>query len=218
MSADERDLPRLLLLTDRSQLRLGRGLVRTVRECAEVGLTHVVVREHDLVPDARSALVRALADVPGLDVITSRIPDPVAVGIHLPADPAGSAVSTWSATRCTAGEAARTPRYRWRGRSCHSAEEVRRAAADGADYVTFSPFAKSASKPGHGPPVDPEAFSGGVERVHGVGIPVFALGGITVDNAASARAVGAHGVAVMGEVMRSVDPAETTARLLAAIG
>ncbi len=53
--------PRLMLLTDRAQLSLGRGLVTTVRECVDAGLTWVVVREHDLGPAARVEEVRAAA-------------------------------------------------------------------------------------------------------------------------------------------------------------
>ena len=76
---------RLLLLTDRSQLRLGRGLLRTVRECTDAGLEAVVVREHDLPAAARSALVEALVAVDGLTVISSRIADHAAHGVHLAA-------------------------------------------------------------------------------------------------------------------------------------
>lgn len=226
-------LPRLLLLTDRAQLRLGRGLVATVRECADAGLSHVVVRELDLAPGARSALVRTLAGVPGLTVISSRIPDRHAHGLHLPsvaapatpapvvpAAPAAPArqrpcnAVSWTDNRPSDPSCrSTTPRYMpegqgqgW-GRSCHSTEEVRRAAEAGADYVTLSPFAATPSKPGYGPPLAREDFAVGA-------VPVFALGGITVANAASAREAGAHGVAVMGEVMRSADPAGTVARLL----
>lgn len=43
---------------------------------------------------------------------------------------------------------------------------------------------------------------------------MLALGGITVANAAAARNAGAHGVAVMGAVMRAPDPAAVVAALL----
>lgn len=214
-------LPRLLVLTDRSQLRLGRGLVRTIAECVEAGLTHVVVREHDLAAATRSALVAALVAVPGLTVISSRIPDPAAHGLHLPSPPdhppSASNAGLWSPkSPSDPSSATITPRYMREGgvvvvgRSCHSADDVRRAADAGADYVTLSPFAATPSKPGHGPALEPEAYAGHDVRV-------FALAGITTENAARARESGAHGVAVMGEVMRSADPAETVARLLAAI-
>jgi len=78
-------LPLLLLLTDRCQLPPGRGLVETVEACVDAGLSAVVVREHDLDPDARTSLVADLARLPGLTVISSRIVDPAAHGLHLAA-------------------------------------------------------------------------------------------------------------------------------------
>lgn len=181
-------IPRLVLLTDRSQLRLGRGLVRTVRECADAGLSAVVVREHDLEAPARHALLRALTSVPGLTVISSRIPDEAAHGLHL------------------AAHQAPPPEGRW-GRSCHSRADVARAADQGASWATLSPYAATASKPGHGP-----ALPAGALGHHA--IPVLALGGVDEHNAAAAVAAGAHGVAVMGAVMRAPDPAGVVASLL----
>ena len=184
-------IPRLVVLTDRSQLRLGRALVRTIGECAAAGLGTVVVREHDLSPQARAALVAELALIPGLTVLSSRIPDPSAHGLHLSADQAPPPEGAW-------------------GRSCHGRDDVRRAAALGASWVTLSPYGASPSKPGHGPALPPGDFAG-----HPV--PVLALGGIDVDNAADAVAAGAHGVAVMGAVMRAADPAAVVADLLAVV-
>ncbi|WP_248580673.1 thiamine phosphate synthase [Nocardioides sp. InS609-2] len=182
------DLPRLLVLTDRAQLRLGRALVRTVRECVGAGLEAVVVREHDLDPVARHALVAELATVPGLLVVSSRIPDPAADLVHLAAGQAAFG-----------GPA---------GRSCHTAAEVARAAGEGAAYATLSPYAASTSKPGYGPLLDPSDLAGHP-------INVFALGGIDASNAAEAISHGAYGVAVMGAVMRAADPASTVTELLA---
>jgi thiamine-phosphate pyrophosphorylase len=85
---------------------------------------------------------------------------------------------------------------------CHSVLEV--VAAAGAPFVTISPVAPTASKPGYGPAL-------GVEGVRAAAaaageMPVFALGGVTVANAASFRDAGAYGVAVMGAVLRARDP------------
>jgi thiamine-phosphate pyrophosphorylase len=187
------NVPRLLLLTDRSQLPPGRGLVDTVRACAGAGLTHVVVREHDLPPARRQRLVAILAAVEGLTVLSSRLPADAASGLHLAA----------GQDRPPAG---------WFGRSCHSVADVRRAAQEGAAYATLSPFAATASKPGHGPPVARVEYAG----PHGV--PVLALGGIEPANAAEARAAGAHGVAVMGGVMRAADPVAVVKALLREVG
>jgi len=184
-------LPRLLVLTDRSQLHLGRALVRTIEECVGAGLRAVVVREHDLPAATRAALVADLAAVDGLTVIASRTSHPAAAAVHLSADQP------------------LPDRDRWWGRSCHSVAEVRRAAADGASYATLSPYAATRSKPGYGPPLPAGAFAD-------LPLPTYALGGITPAHAADARAGGAYGVAVMGEVMRAADPAAVVADLVAA--
>ncbi|WP_228941352.1 thiamine phosphate synthase [Nocardioides sp. Leaf374] len=191
-------LPRLLLLTDRSQLSLGRSLVGTVAECVEAGLRAVVVREPDLHPRARHALLAALARLPGLVVISSRLPDPAAHGVHLAAH---QRPDRWAAS--AAGPVV--------GRSCHAVGEVRAAAAEGAAYVVLSPFGVSPSKPGHLPPLPRTAYAEAADA----GVPVLALGGIGRDDVAAALAAGAHGVAVMGGVMRARDPAAEVAALLA---
>lgn len=191
------ELPRLLVLTDRSQLRLGRGLLRTLVECRDAGLTHVVLRELDEPLAARAALAASLAGL-GLKVVAAHSWLPGAAGLHLPAGSGGSA----------GGEVAGG--WGVRGRSCHSREEVARAAAEGFDYVTLSPYAATGSKPGYGPPLEAGAL-----RDHQ--IPVYALGGVTPANAAQAVAEGAFGVAVMGEVMRAAEPARVVHELLAAL-
>ena len=185
----------LVLLTDRSQLRLGRGLVRTVRECAAAGLRTVVVREHDLAIAERAALVARLRDVPGLTVLASRTLVPGAHGVHLAAAQPGIGV----------------------GRSCHDLAEVAAAVAAGASYVTLSPFAATASKPGHGPALAPATYAAARRLTAGSATRVLALGGVDARNAAAAVAAGAHGVAVMGAVMRSDDPAAEVAALLAGL-
>jgi thiamine monophosphate synthase len=199
---------RLLLLTDRAQLRLGRGLERTVLECLDAGLTHVVLRELDL-PDAhRAALAGVLADA-GATVIAAHRPLAGAAGLHLPAAGACNAVSGHLSRCCNAAAGAVTPRYK--GRSCHSRAEVEAAAAEGFHYATLGPFAATASKPGYGPPLPPREYAD-------LPLPTYALGGIDSGNAAAALAAGAQGIAVMGAVMRAASPASVVRELLAVLG
>lgn len=190
-----------MLLTDRSQLSLGRGLVRTVRECAAAGLRTVVVRELDLDVPARTALVARLREVSDLTVLTARVPLPGAHGVHLAAHQAAEG---------TGGAGLHA-------RSCHDVAEVARAAGQGAAYVTLSPFAPTASKPGHGPALPPAVYGEARRRCAGAATRVLALGGIDARTAADAVHAGAHGVAVMGAVMRAPDPGVEVAALLAAV-
>lgn len=182
---------RLLVLTDRTLVPPGRTLGEVLRAAADGGLTRVVLREADLTDEER-AQVASAARGKGMTVIAAHRAVAGSAGLHVPA-------------------AASPPRRAtpW-GRSCHSREEVARAAGDGAWWATLSPYAWTESKPGHGPPLPPCAF----ERLP---LPVYALGGVTPDNAAAARAAGAYGVAVMGAVMRADDPAAVVAALLRAV-
>jgi thiamine-phosphate pyrophosphorylase len=188
-------LPRLLLLTDRSQLPPGRDLVGAVADCVAAGLEAVVLRELDLPTDERLALAGRLVAV-GATVIAARTWFDGLAGVHL-------------ASHQTDLDAHSAP---FHGRSCHDEAEVRRAGGEGASYVTISPVAPSASKPGYGPALG----VAGVRRAAALAgeVPVFALGGIDARNAAAMRGAGAHGVAVMGPVMRADDPADIVAGLL----
>jgi len=179
---------RLLVLTDRSQVPEGRWLGDVLAAAADGGLRTVVLRETDLPDDERAALA-AHARSCGLEVVAAQREVPGCAGVHLPASAAPPPVAT-----------------RW-GRSCHHRSELAGAAADGAWWATLSPYAPTASKPGYGPPLPADAFASPP-------LPVFALGGITTANAAAARSAGAYGVAVMGAVMRSEDPAAVVAALL----
>lgn len=199
-------LPRLLLLTDRSQLRLSQPLADTLAQCVAAGATHVVVRELDELPRARAALVDVVVEAGGT-AIAAHDALPGASGVHLPM--AGFRSTAADPDAPGPSEASRA--IGLRGASCHSAAEVREAAGLGATYATLSPYAATASKPGYGPALGPDAFTGHP-------IPVFALGGIDPENAAAARSAGAYGVAVMGAVMRAPDPAAVVRDLLAAVG
>ncbi|WP_182377614.1 thiamine phosphate synthase [Nocardioides sp. WS12] len=182
---------RLLLLTDRTLVPPGRTLDDVLREAAAAGLTRVVLRETDLPDDERQEIADTARSA-ALEVIAAHRPLLRTVGLHLPA----------SASR--PGQA-----LRW-GRSCHSRTDVARAASDGAWWATLSPYTWTESKPGYGPPLSDGAFTG-----HSV--PIYALGGVTPDNAEQARKAGAYGVAVMGAVMRADDPAAVVADLLRAV-
>ncbi len=198
-----RAVPRLLVLTDRTQCAAaGRTLVDTASAVVAAGAPAILLREKDLPDTERHELAARLFEITAAHdarlVVASDAELAVAVGaagVHLAGDdpvPHRDGLMV--------------------GRSCHDADEVARAIADGVDYVTVSPVAATASKPGYGPALG----------VHGVAtlaagatpMPVLALGGMTTANTPDVLDAGAHGVAVMGAVMRADHPARVVAEFL----
>lgn len=97
---------------------------------------------------------------------------------------------------------------------CHGTAEVRAAA--GSPFVTISPVAPTLSKPGYGPPL---GTAGVRDAVAAAGtMPVFALGGVSLENARSFLDAGAYGVAVMGPVLRADDPEAVVRAYLEVLG
>ncbi len=76
--------------------------------------------------------------------------------------------------------------------SCHSKAEVLRAASDGADFAVFAPVFEKRDRPA--------AQATGLDALRTAcqaKIPVLALGGITLQNAASCLDAGAAGIAAI---------------------
>ena len=80
------------------------------------------------------------------------------------------------------------------GISCHSLETARSAANGGADYLFLGPVFTTPSKAAFGAPQGLERLA---EVCHAVAIPVLAIGGITLANAAECLAAGASGIAAI---------------------
>jgi thiamine-phosphate pyrophosphorylase len=80
------------------------------------------------------------------------------------------------------------------GASRHSLEAARSAAKDGVDYLFFGPVFATPSKAAYGAPQGLERLA---EVCRAVSIPVLAIGGITLESAASCLAAGASGIAAI---------------------
>jgi thiamine-phosphate pyrophosphorylase len=90
---------------------------------------------------------------------------------------------------------------------------VARAAREAVDFVFFGPVFETPSKAAYGAPQGLAKL----EAVTALGVPVFAIGGLTCENAAQAASAGAHGVAVIREVMSVPDPRRAVSGLLTAV-
>ena len=177
----------ILVITDRTQC--AEPLEARAAALFRGGCRWLSVREKDLEPPQRRALVERLIGVAG--------PFGAVVGVH---DDLEAAAALRIPLHLPAHGDLRAARGRLRdvliGKSCHDAGEI--AAAAGADYVTLSPFFPTASKPGYRTGVDLRAVAAGAA------LPVLALGGVT--RATLLQVSGVAGVAIMGEAMRVAEP------------
>lgn len=98
------------------------------------------------------------------------------------------------------------------GVSCHSAGEVARAIAGGADFATFGPVFDTPSKRRFGEPLGLERLA----QAARLGLPLLGLGGVDLGNAAQVVAAGAHGVAAIRAWLAAPDPGAAVRALLAA--
>jgi len=198
--------PPLLVITDRRQAR--RSLAEIAEACFAGGCRWLSLREKDLPPAERLALLRTLValgkrwnatvSVHG-DIEAAR--EAGAAGVHL------GATGSPAQARRVLGKAALI------GLSCHSIDDIARAEEEGADYVTLSPIFASASKPGALPLALDELADCAAKAI----IPVIALGGIGPEEAGLCLETGAAGVAVVSAVMAADDPRAATSALIAGL-
>jgi len=98
----------------------------------------------------------------------------------------------------------------WIGKSVHDLAEAEAARTEGADYLVVGPVFATASHPGRAPL--------GLQRLQAIasavdGLPVIAIGGITVDRVREVRNSGAYGVAAIRALWDDVEPAEAARRM-----
>jgi thiamine-phosphate pyrophosphorylase len=173
---------RQIYITDR---RACSDLLDCMVRAADSGVDFIQIREKGLTGRELLYLVdsavRCLTRWPVKVLVNSRIDVALAVGAHgahLPSDS--------------------VPAEAWRrivpagfliGQSCHSADEVRAASA--VDFVLYGPVF---STPGKGPATGLDSLRSIAEIAT---VPVYALGGITRENAESCVSAGAAGIAAI---------------------
>ena len=158
----------------------------------------------ELLAQARS-LRGVVRDCGQLLVVNDRIDVAIAAGadgVHLPS----AGVSPADARRLLGAG-------RLVGVSCHSAEDVARALAGGADLATFGPLFETPSKRAYGAPVGLERLAEAAR----LGLPLFGLGGVNLSNASAVVDAGAAGLAAVRAWLEADDPASVVKALLHAV-
>jgi thiamine-phosphate pyrophosphorylase len=197
----------LYLITDRSSLPPGRDLLATVRGALRGGVRAVQLREKDLSAAELYPLALELRkltrEFSAKLLINDRVDLALAVeadGVHL----GGHSLPVAVVRQLLGSE-------RLIGVSTHHLDEVKAAAAAGADFVTFGPIYATPSKLSYGPPVGMEPLA---VACTSAALPIFALGGVTVARLAELRAVGCRHVALIGAILQAVDPEKAAEELL----
>ena len=170
-------------ITDRKAVGGFRPLLDVIRDQMQLGVDFIQIREKDLAArelyNFTMAVLEARAQEPNVHahpkiLINTRADIARATGadgVHLPSS---APVETLPGLIV--------------GRSCHAIEEVRTTKAD---LITFGPVFPSPNK---GPAVGLDALTQACRSTHN-GALIFALGGITWENAAACMSAGASGIA-----------------------
>ena len=190
----------ICLVTDRRRLSpdggaSARGLIDLVRAAASAGIDIIQIRELDLAARELAALVTACVAVargtPARIVVNDRADVAIAAGahgVHL----RGDSMSPVHARRLLPEGAAV-------GRSVHSPDQAHAVAREGGvDYLIFGTLFPTESKPSHARIATLDELTAASRAARAFGIPLLAIGGITVDNARQAAVAGAAGVAGIG--------------------
>ena len=200
----------LYYITDRAQFRgdeatRGRALLEKIAEAARAGVDYIQLREKDLCTRELEQLARQAAAILRQVrtanrertqlLVNSRTDVALASGadgVHLRSDDISA-----SAVRSIWNEAfARSSRFFASNPliavSCHSADDVLRAEAEGVEFAVFAPVFEKKDAPG-----TPAQGLAGLREACAAKIPVLALGGVTLENAAQCLEAGAAGIAAI---------------------
>lgn len=158
--------------------------------------------------EALAARLLPLTEAAGVPLILNDFPQLVpavgAQGAHVGQDDFAVADARWRAGRALAGEVP-LPII---GKSTHSLAQATAAAEEGADYIGFGPLFATPTKPGR-----PAIGLDDVRHVHElVGIPIFCIGGIKLENLATIVEAGARRVVIVSGLLQAPDIADYARR------
>ena len=194
------------LVTDRAQTN-GRPLLDVIEAALCGGIRAVQLRERELPGRALLALAEQLRAVTRRHGTALLINDRIDIALACDADGVHLPVASFAVTdaRALLGPA------RLIGVSTHAPDEVAAAAAAGADFAVLGPIYNTPSKRAFGRPLGVDAIAAARNAAP---IPLFAIGGVHADRAATVRQHGADGIAVIRAVLAADDPRHAASVLI----
>lgn len=200
---------RLMMITDR-KLAGKKKMSKVIKTACRNGLKAIQIREKDLSQQALEAFVKLIkSSSSGYGVkllINSNFKlavDLKANGIHFTSSQKIDSVPKSIRRKFLIGK------------SVHSLQEAIIAADEGFDYLIFGPVFRTPAKIRYGSPQ-------GLDKLHevckSIGLPVYAVGGITPIRAAKCKEAGAYGVASIREIIDSKDVRRTMLQFRKSLG
>jgi thiamine-phosphate pyrophosphorylase len=196
---------RLYLITDRKQIS-EKPLLKAVESAIKGGVRAVQLREKDL---GTREFLRLAYEMRALTLrydarlfINDRVDIAVAVdadGVHLTQKSMPPYAVRRFASRLIIGV------------SAHNLEEAMRAERHGADFITLGPVFQTPSKSKYGKPLGLNALEEAVRHVH---LPVFAIGGIKLDQVHEVLDRGAAGIALISGILGSPEIKDSSLKYL----
>ena len=203
----------LYYITDRSAFAADkptrrRRLIEKISEAARAGVDYIQLREKDLSTRALESFAKeAVAEIQRLRtespepktalLINSRTDVALAAGtdgVHLRSSDISpqDVRAIWQKSEGVGPSCESSTQSPLIAVSCHSPEEVSRAAENGANFAVFAPIFEKKDAPAM-----PAQGLTSLQKACEAEIPVLALGGITLANAHLALEAGAAGIAAI---------------------
>ncbi len=201
----------LYLITDRKLFTSGELMFTRVEDALKAGVKAVQLREKDLPIRILLNMAYEMRELTrkydALLFINDRVDITMSVGadgVHL-----GHSSIPVHAVRKIVGEEFLI------GASAHTMDEAVAAEKEGADFITFGPIYRTASKLKYGEPVGVKALRNVRSEMS---IPVFGIGGIKPVNVKEVLSSGAFGVAVISGVLGVADVRDAARNYLDVLG
>lgn len=104
----------------------------------------------------------------------------------------------------------------WIGATANTFEDIQHAVEEGASYIGLGPFRFTETKKKLSPVLGLEGYRKIMEQCKAAGyqIPVFAIGGITLEDVGPLMETGITGIAVSGAIIHADNPVEETRRFI----
>jgi len=207
--------PSTTLKTSSTEGHSDDNLLALIRRSISAGIDWIQIREKDMATrplfELACGAVHAAQGSGTRILINDRLDVALAAcaaGVHL--GEAGLPVAEVARWCRASGQEDRALKDFLVGASCHSLAAATQAEHGDAAYIFFGPVFMTPSKAAYGPPQGLSKLAEVCRRMH---IPVLAIGGITLENAAACLDAGAAGLAAIRLFQESTDLATTVAQL-----